>query len=344
MILKIFIISFLIIQTRPGFCLSPGDKLHVQILDTSKTKRTILLNRGLSAGLTIEEHGNFYLDEGLIARGVAIKVSPSRSVWAIYLIYKKEHLFNKSKLQLKITNKMKLTDDKSKMLKPAINISGEEEYQLSRDAGKLLNKMSKEEKEEFTRFEVQANNQSQGLFENKNSDIWLIWDLDLLKTITKTNNTSNSSNTLSLKYALGYEKYLDKFINKASLSIFLLEEYTSTTASSNRTRENIIEIGVGPSWHFFNDPMFYGYIIGFTYAHFGIGTMSYKANNKSFNSTSTNFMTLGLGFKYYLIKGLGARIMFEYISRNKKLYINKTDKTDINVNGLQFHLGISYRM
>ena len=105
----------------PFFCsfitsLEVDEKLTLRFLRTSSTKKTVLINRGLEDGLAKGDHAKFYIDTGVIARGVIVKISPSRSVWSIYALVKPEEVILERVVNLKISTPVKLTLDNTKMI------------------------------------------------------------------------------------------------------------------------------------------------------------------------------------------------------------------------------------
>ena len=105
------------------FCLAPnslglevGERLTVRILKTSQSKKTVLLNRGTEDALVEGDHGKIFLTSGVIARGVAVKVSPTRSIWSLYRIVDREKLFPDKVANLQVTPPAKLTQDPTRSL------------------------------------------------------------------------------------------------------------------------------------------------------------------------------------------------------------------------------------
>ena len=94
------------------------EKLTFRFLRLSSTKKTALLDRGLEDGLAVGDHAKFFVTKGVFARGVAIRVSPTRSVWSIYKILDPNVLVVDELLNLKITTPVKLTNDPSKSAFP----------------------------------------------------------------------------------------------------------------------------------------------------------------------------------------------------------------------------------
>ena len=86
----------------PAWALDIDEKLTLRLLKLSKTRKTILINRGIEDGLAVGDHAKFYLTTGLIARGVVVKTSPARSVWSLYRIIDPNFLFKEKVMNLKI--------------------------------------------------------------------------------------------------------------------------------------------------------------------------------------------------------------------------------------------------
>ena len=109
-----FIICLLF--TFKAYTLEVDEKLTLKILDTSSTKKTLLVNRGLEDGLVKGDHAKFFNETGVFARAVLVKVSPSRSVWSVYQLIKPDDLTKSLVANLKISTPVKVTADKTKML------------------------------------------------------------------------------------------------------------------------------------------------------------------------------------------------------------------------------------
>lgn len=93
------------------------EKLTLRFLKVSSTQKTVLINRGGEDGLVVGDHAKFFITAGVIARGVAEKVSPSRSVWSLYRVVDPAEIVQDKVLNLKIASPVKITDDPSKSLK-----------------------------------------------------------------------------------------------------------------------------------------------------------------------------------------------------------------------------------
>ena len=98
---------------------SQGDsdlRLVGRLLSVSDSKKTILFNRGSEDGLELDVHAKFSLPEGILARALLVRISPSRSVWSIYKFYQKDKIMKNIIITAKTTPPLKLTQDVSKNL------------------------------------------------------------------------------------------------------------------------------------------------------------------------------------------------------------------------------------
>ncbi len=114
--MKIISSLFLLISFSSLYSLELDEKLFARILDTSDSKRTILVNKGREHGLVKGDHAKFSTPEGMFGRAVVVKISPSRSVWSIYRPVDESKIVAKMAFVLKIATPIKLTTDESREL------------------------------------------------------------------------------------------------------------------------------------------------------------------------------------------------------------------------------------
>lgn len=112
--MKFLVLLFFFITSTHA--LEIDEKLTMRIVGTSETRKTILINRGTEDGLIKGDHAKFYLSLGVVARGVAIKVSPGRSVWSLYRLVNADYIKKDEVMKLKITAPVKVTKDESRTL------------------------------------------------------------------------------------------------------------------------------------------------------------------------------------------------------------------------------------
>jgi len=105
------IIAVLFIFASNLWALEVDEKLTARIIRTSETRKTIMVNRGTEDGLVEGDHAKFIVTAGIVARGVCVKVSPTRSVWSIYRLVNADFIVNDSVMTLKMTPPVKITKD-----------------------------------------------------------------------------------------------------------------------------------------------------------------------------------------------------------------------------------------
>jgi hypothetical protein len=75
-----------------------------------------MINKGKEQGLRMDMHAKLSMPSGIVARGVVVKVSPSRSVWSLYRIWKKDKLEKSLAILFKVSEAVRLTGDETKAL------------------------------------------------------------------------------------------------------------------------------------------------------------------------------------------------------------------------------------
>ena len=103
-----------VLLTPKAFSLEVDKRQVARILDVSDTKKTILLSKGKEDGLQVGDHAKISLPEGVIAHGELNKISPGRSVWSLYKIYRHEKIGLKVVVTLKIIPPVKLIKDETR--------------------------------------------------------------------------------------------------------------------------------------------------------------------------------------------------------------------------------------
>lgn len=141
--MKTLLALTLLILTQSIFALEIDRKLLATVISLSETKRTVLINKGSDQGLEMATHAKISLPFGMIARGVVVKVSPSRSVWSLYRVFHKDKLSENIAILLKISKPVKLTGDESKDLGPLADKIEEKVDQLNMSKGNFSKKQKK---------------------------------------------------------------------------------------------------------------------------------------------------------------------------------------------------------
>ena len=357
--MKLVIILFSLFQTVGVFALEVDEKMTLRFLRTSSTKKTVLINRGLEDGLSEGDHAKFFLtDSGVIARGVVVKISPSRSVWSIYSLIKPDEVILERVVNLKISTPVKLTQDNTKMI--TSNDSPENSLvPLAPDAYDDPSvELSENEKKELSEMEdageVVVNS---GMFAKRDLEVWgMIHFTGLGSESTLGDQVSNSGDTSSIDLSLGFEKYfvnMSNWLNNISIhGMFFNSSKNVQVLEGSQSTVSAREIGLGVNYHLFNPPSAFGKIIGHLTIGYGVGLVSDVITIKTLNSEETpkefegssNFISLGFGIKYYTYNGFGLRMYFDYYQRGEFYSVtNNEDDFTKNVSGPRFQVGVSYR-
>lgn len=363
--MKQLLIFVFVLLSCNTFALEIDEKLTLRTLRLSKTKKTMLINRGLEDGLVVGDHAKFFLTGGVIARGVVVKASPTRTIWSVYRIIDIEQLNEDSVMNLKISTPLKLTDDRSKAFRGNV-YGGLEEgmtIPLAKGADDLGSQLTDEERKDlenlggtppapvYTQYNV-------GVDINRTLELWATMHLASSSTSSDDGTgTSNSGSNTSIDLSAGIEKYFtsrESLIGKFSLFALLHNENKEvTTVQGIKSSISVIEAGIGMNYHFFAHPLSYGRVIGYVGGSVGIGQVTDTLYADENNSTITNvpdpisggstFVSLALGFKYFLSQGFGGRIALDYYTRSERYVFDTGADTTKTVAGPRVQFGFSYR-
>ena len=113
---RLFTLFILSIFLPLHSALEEDTSFKARILGVSDSKRTVLVNRGTEHGLALNQHAKIALPSGMVARGVVVKLSPTRSVWSVYRFMAKDKITAQTVYNFKIASPVKLTTDESKAL------------------------------------------------------------------------------------------------------------------------------------------------------------------------------------------------------------------------------------
>lgn len=352
MIIKNIIIIYFVMIPFMANALQIDEKLTVRVLKLSSSKKTLLINRGIEDALAEGDHAKFYLTTGVVARAVLVKVSPSRSVWSVYKIIDSDSLMLDKVMNIKISTPVKLTSDRSKML-IADNTSTIPYSEDAKDDGQELSALDKGELESVLPSAV-AIDVVASIDNSKTIETWGIMHFNGMSSssdLGADGTTSGSSSVID--FSLGVEKYFNiqnSFLYDISFISYI--HYANESVKALEGSEiglSVFEGGIGINWHFFADPFSINRPIGFISSSFGIGTTT---ENKLENISSSlvtiegasNFFSVGVGLKYYISNGFGAKFILDYYQRGE-LYAFEDENADFSkvVNGPRLQAGISYR-
>ena len=357
--LVLMLLAFSFLQTARS--LEVDDKLTLRILNTSDSKKTILINRGLEDGLAEGDHAKFFLTVGVVARGMIVKVSPTRSIWAVYRLVNPEYVKNDMVLNLKITEAVKLTNDATKMVvKDAeVQVDPTGGIPLAEGADDIPKDITDSERKEMTSLEGDLYAKKKIVEKN-----WEIFGQLMLNSMSSTAvpNIEANDRTGSLSmtdFLVGFEWYsADEKAWYRSLSVypyFHLSSQEVVSANGQTASSSISEYGLGVNYHPFTEHFMTYSLIPFLQAGFGVGKAEtnvtyYPSNTSDTNlvdiySGSSTHLNFGLGAKFYLSEGYGARLMLDYLSR-KINYVGAAESDPewtVSMAGFRIYLGLGYR-
>lgn len=324
---------FLTLALGNAYALEIDAKLTLRIIKSSESKKTILINRGQEDGLTKADHAKFFLSTGVIARGVCVKVSPSRSVWSLYRLVNAGYVKNDQVMQLKITKEVKITNDESKSI-----VLDDTTATIDTDPRALGIPLAKGADDIVTQEKLSAADQAMFNSAMGSTPIQLSQkNKELFLTFHYSNQTTSVTNESSDSYKgadsymdldLGFEYYLpDDNTWYSRMSPFAgIKMLRSQLVSFEGTSisESAFLFGGGVNIYPFKKPYKSDTLIGFLTGSFYFGSSDNKISPGSAGTTSFKeenikssvvYYTLGGGYKYYTAKGYGASLSLSYVSR-----------------------------
>ena len=351
---KLVLIFLITLAASPVWAaLEIDEKLTLRLLRTSNSKKTVLTNRGLEDGLVVGTHAKFFLTEGVIARGVVIKAAPSRSVWSIYRIIDADQLNADTVMNIKISSELRLTEDPTRAVR-VVDGSGEVETMMSlsapaaREIPETLNDVDRMELE------------SLGVGSSKSSPVgfamrtWEVWGQAYFNSLSGTvdNDIDESSEITqsSLDFSLGAEKYFrastGSFLNQVSIFGFL-HQRSSDAGDSIGLSSSWTEFGGGANYHFYGDVKRPDNLVLYGSLSAGIGSVSgtvvLSETDEQTIEGSNNFFALGVGAKYILSSGWGARALLDFYQSGEVFALENGDEITRSLAGPRLQLGVSYR-
>lgn len=361
---KIFLMTFMALASTTVMGLEIDEKLTLRLLKVSKTKKTILINRGLEDGLVEGDHAKFFLTTGVVARGVVVKASPTRSIWSIYRVVDKESVFKDKVMNLKITKGMKLTPDATKdvvaakqgeidvppaiALAPGANDLDTLKEEDQQDLAALGGGNSDDAMRGSSAVSTGISRRTIEVFGLLNFNN-MSSSSDLGDGITTTGTNAN------VDFSFGIEKYFDvtsKALRNFSLSAFMHKSTQETVGiSGTQISLDAFGYGVGANYHFMADALSFGRGIGFANFTIGVGTsqdsISFQTNTVSSDPQSldgnTTFFSVGFGFKFFLKDGLGARALVDWYQRGESYVLDDGTEYTKTVSGPRVQVGLGYR-
>ncbi len=356
----------LLVSTQ-AFALEVDEKLTLRVLKLSETRKTMLVNRGTEDGLAEGDHAKFYVSAGVVARGVAVKVSPARSVWSIYRLVNADFVLADAVMSLKITPPVKITQDESKMLvvedvptEVAVGDPNRLGIPMADGANDLPPGVDPNSMDATTRAELAAlKSMGPGNIREKNLELWTAISISSLgskSTADTTGADSFSGSDARTQFALAAEYYgTDEQQWYARFSPFgfvNIHNRAQMAFQGSKQEESATEFGGGLNWHPWSMPSVVNDFIPYLGFSMALGTAKsvYEPGGENPGAPSveaqgsTLAYSFGGGFKFYTNKGWGARAILDYYMRSDKMKDADTDTTwTRNVSGPRLWVGMGYR-
>ncbi len=341
------------------------EKLTTRFLKISRSKKTVLLNRGLEDGLVVGDHAKFFLTSGVIARGVVVKASPTRSIWSIYRIVDDSSMYSDRVVNIKITSALETTEDPTKSLYDNSNstMSAGTEVMALRGAPparvQTMNNLSSDDQKELGamgNLDSEAYDTS-GIDSTRTIEAFGLVQFSSLSTTVDEGGEGNyTGGDSTIDFSVGIEKYFDSpgsFLEKLSFFALLHSgNYQTTSVQGSQVTSAVFEYGIGAHYHFGGSPLSYNKFIPFAGGSIGVGSVSDDVQVLSSNSTSpsvteegsSSFLSVAGGLKYYTRSGFGARIILDYYQRSETYEIENSEENFVKtVSGPRVLLGLAYR-
>ena len=352
------------------------EKLTLRFLKVSTTQKTVLINRGGEDGLVVGDHAKFFITAGVVARGIAEKVSPSRSVWSLYRIVDPSEIVQDKVLNLKIASPVKITEDPSKSLKEEAIPGGSDTIDVSTNATAPITDEDKDELKDLgfdsdsevtstksngatktsskkTAKQTSAVNEDLSSYTSFSAKTWEFWGTMYFNSLSGTSKSSEenvdatSVSASSIDFSGGVEKYFsnyNNFLKQFSVSLFLHKK-SIENGGEIKAKTDYLEYGVGTNYHFYNSAASVNRLIGYGTVTGGIGSANLEANNSEENISvqgTNTFYSLGVGAKYFLNNGFGVRGIIDYYSSNEKFLFDEESESRV-LSGPRIQFGLSYR-
>ena len=361
---NITLLAFCFIQMN-SFALEIDEKLTTRFLKVSRSKKTVLLNRGLEDGLVVGDHAKFFLTAGVIARGVVVKASPTRSIWSVYRIIDDSGMYPDKVINIKITRALETTEDPSRSLYDDSNstMTAGTEVMAIRGATparvQTMDSLSNEDQRELGAM----GNLDREAFDNSGIDtsrtieaFGLVQFSSLTTSVDEGGGGDYTGGDSTIDFSIGLEKYFNSpnsFLGKMSFfGVIHSGNYQTTSIQGSQITSSVFEYGVGAYYHFGASPLSYNRFIPFAGGSIGIGNVSDDIQVLTANSTTpstteegtSSFISAAAGLKYFTRSGFGARIMLDYYQRSETYEIENSDENFVKtVAGPRVLLGLAYR-
>jgi len=359
--MKMLISVLFLVFSFQALALEIDEKLTVRIIGVSESRKTLLINRGIEDGLAVGDHAKFFVSVGVVSRGVVVKASPTRSVWALYRLVNKDFIREEQVLKLKITPAVRITKDESKMLvkdDSRVNIAKDPRdlgIPLAEGADDIgvLDQRKSSMNDSFS-FDASTVN-----LRTKNREVFGMFNYSSQTETTSpsTGGDDFSQDVTNLYLKIGGEWYFEdesKWYSRTSFSVhFGLNRRAVMAHEGSTVREEGSEFGFGISFHPKAMPskihklipyLNYTLTLGSVNSTYSSGYTTGVATEESLDA-SVFAHSIGFGGKYYTTQGIGARLEINYYLRGDAFAENEAGTSWVKTrSGPRILFGLSYRL
>lgn len=346
--MKHIIFLFLLVPSI-ALALEVDEKLTSRIVKVSESKKTVMINRGTEDGLVEGDHAKFIVTAGIVARGMCVKVSPTRSVWSIYRLVNADFIVNDSVMSIKITPAVKITKDETQAIVQEdvpTTVAGDPSALGIPLADGAQDVAAADEKLNASDLKALEDNEVPASIVERNKEVYGFINISGLTSNTKTDVGDQSFNSSQSYHhiGLGGEWYPQKerdWYSRFSLvgEVAFMRANSQAYNGASVTNE-LNEFGAGLNWHPTKLPSMANEFIPYLHFTFNVGTVrsTYTAGtngghpDRDANAGTTGF-SVGAGYKFYTFKGFGARVLADYYMRAEKY------KEDVDVNTFNKKVG-----
>ncbi|MCB9093531.1 MAG: hypothetical protein H6621_00560 [Halobacteriovoraceae bacterium] len=351
----IFIALSVFLFSLNSFSLDVDSKLTVRILKSTRSKKTILINKGRDAGLVVEDHAKFYVTEGVVARAVLVETSKKRSVWSVYRVLNPDLLNANEVMNLKITPKAKLSKDPLAMITKDDSSNSTYDDQIKDKKFSVYSDLvSKSDPAPISEAKIGTYEKEKDLSE-KSVETWILM---AFQSYSSEVNSGSSNIYSASEFLNNITGGLEFYMGESSLSTFFYFQMMQESLLSYDgaiTDSTLFEFGGGFNWYAFGSPhrsytltpyITLGAGIGKVTDTFAGGVRSTTAQDTTEASGNSMAAFIGGGLKYHINNGLGMRIIIDVYRRQDKFddvsFISGEEWERIRF-GPRMLIGISYR-
>lgn len=359
--MKIFL-GLLLAFSFSAHALEVDEKLTVRIIRTSETRKTLMVNRGTEDGLVEGDHAKFIVTAGIVARGVCVKVSPTRSVWSIYRLVNADFIVNDSVMSIKITPPVKITKDESQAIvqeDTPTRASGDP-TQLGIPLADGAQDITPAGEDSVSQTDLKAlEDDGPSIIPEKNVEVFGVLNISGLTANTKTDTGDDSFNNSQSYHhiGLGGEMYPQR--EREWYSHFSLQANINLMRNNNQSyngsgsTNDLTEFAFGVNWHPTKLPSTTMDFIPYFHLEFNVGSVksTYKPGTEGNGVTDelaanggTQGFSAGFGYKFFTQRGFSARAILDYYMRTEKYEEDDATNTfNKTVGGPRFMIGLGYR-